>query len=245
MVFLALHLDYSLSTALVRLSGWRFIQSADWILFSFFALGLAEVIHLFFTHITSQARSPGYSYWVNLPESDPQSGISWRNLGLYSVLFLLSGGFISIREALLPVTAPSFSREEICTSVDQAIQHTAYSDRFQGFEDYCLDTNTRVYAGIGIYPRYFKSGEGYYDRSENLHFGIQEFNRLVFRIIGEKNTAVFFRTDHPDIEFPNGSTVFVVGRKDFNLSYQFLLLPGNDPEVIFSEPLLSGLDSIN
>ena len=245
LVFLALHLDYSFSSALVRLSGWRFIQPADWILFCFFAFGLAEAIRLLLDRFFRQTQSFGYAYLFDLPEIIPPSKLSWKNFLLYSVLFLLSGGFIPLREALLPMTAPTFSREEICTSVDRAIQTTALSEKFQGFETYCLDPETRVFAGIGIYPRYFKSGEGYYDRPENLYFGIQEFNRLVFRIVGKSNTAVFFRTDNPDIEFPNGSTVFVVGRKDFESSYQFLFLPGHQPEIIFSEPLLSGLDSIN
>ena len=42
------HVIYSLSSALVRLAGWRFILPADWIIYVFYALGLVELIVIFF-----------------------------------------------------------------------------------------------------------------------------------------------------------------------------------------------------
>jgi hypothetical protein len=245
LAFLALHLVYSTSSALVRLSGWRFIQPADWILFCMFAFGLMDLIRFCILKFFRNIQFSHISYWHDLPEMNNINGLSLRGITIYGALFLVLGGFIPLREALFPMNVPVFSREEICSNIHDGIQNSMYSEEFEEFKSYCLESNIRIYYGIGVYPRYFKNDEGYFDRSDNLHFGVQEFSRLVFRVVGPRNTTALFRTDYPEISFPNGSIVFIVGKKEKINGYQFLYIPGQQPEIIFSEPLLSGSDPIS
>jgi hypothetical protein len=242
--FLALHIVYSLSSAVVRLSGWRFIQSADWMLYAFFALGLVEAFRLLAEKITRWPHSAAFMQWLEDPELKPPARPITRNIILFGCVFLLVGGFIPLREALLPKNVPSYSRSEICSAVNKALQNSSSINEYSEFEEYCLNEDTPVIAGYGMYPRYFKSGEGYYDRPGDPYFGNQEYNRLVFRMVGEQNTKVFFRTNNPDIEFPNGATVFVVGRKNDTFNYQFLLVPDYDEKVVISDPIITEMDSI-
>ncbi|GAI99063.1 unnamed protein product, partial [marine sediment metagenome] len=72
--FLALHIIYSLSSAVVRLSGWRFIQSADWMLYTFFALGLVEAIHLLSENFTRWPHSTAFTRMLENPQIKPPAG---------------------------------------------------------------------------------------------------------------------------------------------------------------------------
>jgi len=103
-----------------------------------------------------------------------------------------------------------------------------------------MDPETKAVKGYGIYPRFFEASEGYYDRPGDSFFGEQNFSRLVFRVIGKPNLKVLIRTSDPDIYFPNGETVYVVGKN--NTPLHFVLVEGEETELIISELLLEKIE---
>ncbi len=239
-IFLGLHITYSLSSAIFRLSGWRFIQPVDWMLFSFFALGLVEIIHLLSGNLTSLWQINGYEFLFKEQAENKIFHFLKIHYPIFSIIFLFIGAFIPLRETLLPDTVPEPTREEICDSVAASIQNSPYPDIIGDFMPFCMDPETKAVRGYGIYPRFFEASEGYYDRPGDSFFGEQNFSRLVFRVIGKPNLKVLIRTSDPDIYFPNGETVYVVGKN--NTPLHFVLVEGEETELIISELLLEKIE---
>ena len=239
-IFLGLHITYSLSSAIFRLSGWRFIQPVDWMLFSFFALGMVEAIQLTTGHFTSLPYIDGYDSLFEEPAAGEVFHFSKIHFLFFGFIFLFVGSFIPLREALYPDTVPDPTREEICDTVAASIQDSPYPEVAEEFRPFCLDPETRAVKGYGIYPRFFEASEGYYDRPDDIYFGEQDFNRLSFRVIGKPNLKVLIRTNEPDIYFPNGETVYVVGNN--NKPMHFVLVEGEKSELIISELLLEKIE---
>ncbi len=109
---------------------------------------------------------------------------------------------------------------------------------------FCLSSNTRALEGYGLYPRFLKSGEGYYNRKYDPWFGRQDYSRLTFRLIGTKNAKVYIKTDQEDIRFPNGAIVYAAGRNKNKFEAQFVLVEGPQPELIVSSSLLNGQETL-
>ena len=109
---------------------------------------------------------------------------------------------------------------------------------------FCMSKDTRALEGFGFYPRYFKSGEGYYDRSYDPWFGKQDYSRLVFRLVGKQNVKAYIKTGFENIHFPNGSIVYVVGRDKNKFEAQFVLIEGPQPELVISSSLLEGQETL-
>jgi len=141
---------------------------------------------------------------------------------------------------LLPSLLPEYSRQEVCERIDLALNENGNGDLREDFMDFCSSEDTRVLKGYGIYPRYFKSGEGYYDRSYDPWFGKQDFARLVFRLIGTRNGKVYIKTETENLQFPNGAMVYLAGRDKTKFEAQFVLVDGPEPELIIAAPILYG-----
>ena len=109
---------------------------------------------------------------------------------------------------------------------------------------FCLSTETRVLKGFGIFPRYFKSGQGFYKRDYDPWFGNQDYARLVFRLIGRRNAKVYIKSNVENIHFPNGATVYLVGREKNKFEAQFVLIESQDPMLVISSSLMEGKESL-
>ena len=241
---LGFYIVYNLSSALVRLSGWRFILPVDWIVYGFYALGLLEALLWIFQHITTWDIRPKTSWLTSHRETPPKSRAHWSFYAGFGMLFLLCGAFIPAREHLLPSLAPDYSRQEVCNRVDSALRENSFESLQDNFMDFCLSENTRVFKGYGIYPRFFKEGEGYYDRSYDPWFGKQDYARLVFRVIGNPNAKVYIKTNNGNIHFPNGEVVYAVGREKTKFEAQFVLVDGPQPTLIVSSALAEGKEGL-
>lgn len=248
LVILGLYIVYNLSSAVVRLSGWRFILPIDWIIYAFFALGIVEILKLMYFKIT-RADFNGFSSWLSdYPAIKISSTRKLPALFLYGIGFLMAGAFIPAREHLLPTLLPEYSKQEVCERIDLSLNDHGYVDLSENFMAFCLSEDTRVLKGYGIYPRFFNSGEGYYDRSYDPWFGRQDYGRLAFRLIGTRNAKVYIKTDIRDLRFPNGTLVYLAGRDQTKFEAQFVLVEGPEPELIIASPILSGekpMDLIN
>jgi len=235
---LGLHLVYSLSSAVVRLSGWRFILPVDWILYSFFVLGLIELIFLV-VQIGFKFDLRSHMEWLtDFPKEIRSSSLKPHSLFVYGLLFIFFGGFIPLRENLFPVIAPEYDRASVCKAFIDAVSESDYPEKKDEVEKFCFREDTRALMGIGIYPRFFKAGEGYYDRSYDLWFGEQDFSRLVFKLVGNPNAKVYIKTEEETIKFPNGALVYVLGRDKLKFEAQWVLVTGEQQELIISSLLI-------
>ncbi|HUV15197.1 MAG TPA: hypothetical protein VMW28_01370, partial [Pelolinea sp.] len=163
--FFSLYLVYNLSSAVVRLSGWRFILPVDWIIFVFYALGLVEVLLWLFRQVADRDLRTEAGWIADYPTritSIRQPRFFYAAFGL---LFFLIGAVIPAREALLPSIVPKDSKTKICERIENALIQNGYDEFRNDFISFCSSDETRVLSGFSIYPRYFKSGEGFYQRT--------------------------------------------------------------------------------
>jgi hypothetical protein len=233
-------LYYNLTSSIARLSGWRFILPVDWIVYVFFAIGIVETLLVGFRKIASfdfLITNPWISEYPEISTKD-KKGISWYTS--FALIFLFSGGFIPIREHLIPRLLPEYSREEVCGRIDEALKDHDLIEISEDFLPFCLSENVRALKGYGISPRFFKSGEGYYDRDYDPWFGRQDYDRLVFRLIGTQKAKVYIKTIMDDVHFPNGEIVYAVGRDKNKFEAQFVLVDSAEPTLIISSSILEG-----
>jgi len=239
-VILLVHSVYNLSSAVVRLSGWRFIQPVDWIILVFFVIGILECVIWALDKIFGRdwridielliKKSAGVIF--------PKSNL-FRNVGL-GLMFFVASAFIPLRESLLPPLYPQFSRADACTEIEDLVADSPYSDLMESIAEFCAADDTIVLKGFGFYPRFFDEGEGYYDRSYDHYFGKQDYSRIVFRIAGQQNGKVYIKTDESDIRFKNGGLVYVLGRDEPKFEAQMVIVSMEDPQFIISGSILAG-----
>lgn len=105
---------------------------------------------------------------------------------------------------------------------------------------FCQADTTRVYKGFGFYPRFFKENEGYYSRSYDPFFGRQDYARLVFRLVGDRNGKIYIKTDDPVIPFHDGDVVYALAFDQPKADAQLVIIGQEDPFILFSEPILAG-----
>jgi hypothetical protein len=234
------HIAYSLSSAVVRLSGWRFILPVDWVIYAFYAFGLVEGLIWLFRKTAGwnlTLQTPGLMDY--LPEKQKTSR-GWKIYVLFGMLFILIGGAIPLRENFLPPLTPEYSKSEVCKTIETEILDSEYVNLADSFSKYCAADSTQAFYGFGVYPRYFASGEGFYNRTYDPWFGKQPFARLVFRIIGTQNRKVYIKSENDVIRFSNGAKVYVVGDENAKFEAQVVFVEGEQPDLIISSEILSG-----
>ncbi|HUV15786.1 MAG TPA: hypothetical protein VMW28_04405, partial [Pelolinea sp.] len=241
---LGLYTVYSLSSAVVRLSGWRFILPVDWIIYTFYALGLVEVLLWLFRHTVHRDLRTEAGWIAEYPALVPSIRRPRSFYAAFGLLFFFIGVFIPAREVLLPSYVPKDSKTKICERIENALTQNGYDEFRNDFISFCSSDETRVLSGFSIYPRYFKSGEGFYQRTYDPWFGEQDYARLVFRLIATQNTKVYIKTDTENLKIPNGALVYLAGRETTKFGAQFVLVDSEEPQLIISSALLSGEETL-
>jgi len=228
---------YNLSSALVRLSGWRFILPVDWLAYGGFAVGLVVIIQkLVYVLVPQPDNLQGN--WL-LEPSEPVKVFRAPSALLFGMLFLFTGAIIPLREALIPPIVPEYTQDEVCEKIRTAVLGTEWSPSAEEIYNFCMQDDTRALTGFGFYPRFFKAGEGYYDRTYDPYFGNQDYARLTFRLIGTTNAGGYIKTNDPQIRFPNGSRVWIAGKAARKFEIQAVLVEGDQPELILSSSLIN------
>jgi len=239
------HVIYSLSSAVVRLAGWRFILPVDWIIFAFYALGLVELITAFFQVAFRWDLRALASDWLAYPTESVTKSLTWRGYLICGLLLLFIGGFIPLREVLFPSLVAEYDREDVCSAFISAMESSRTPQFTDDVAAYCEDERTSALMGYGVYPRFFDEGEGYFNRPGNYYFSVQDYPRFGFRLIGKVNSFVFIRTDGEDLKFPNGALVYVLAQDMNKTGAEYVLVAGEEPVLIISKILLNPAEMPN
>lgn len=225
---------YNLSSSIVRLSGWRFIQPVDWIIYIFFVVGVVELITwlvgLFFGENTLHAF---FDWDGNKIVPIIHVNLLKRYI-IFGIAFILACGFIPLRENLLPATYPVYKMETICWEISNHVERSKYIELLDAVNNLCLNGDAKVHMGYGFYPRFFDKNEGYYDRSWDPSFGEQEYSRLVFRVAGYKNGNIYIKTNDDTIGFKDGDIVYAIVRNEHRVGASIVVIPGEETHVIIS-----------
>jgi hypothetical protein len=240
LMLLLTYLVYNLSSSLVRLSGWRFVQPVDWFLYIFFISGVVEIIGWCFSKIPGFQPSINLPYWYIPDNSLLFEGTIRGKVIISGLLFFLACGFIPLRETLFPKYIPEYEKYTVCDEVSSYILGSEYQEWDEKMTEFCKSGTASVYKGFGFYPRFFDEGEGYYDRSRDKFYGEQDYSRLVFRIVGELNGKIYIKTEKPATGFSDGDLVYAIVENENRVGAHVVVIPGARPEVIIASDILSG-----
>ncbi len=187
---LGLSLIYNAWTALFLSSGDRFLVPLDWAAYLYLFLGLLTLVSLILRDNVAAWIFARFNGETGSGESVP---VSWHGIFLTGTVILLLGASIPLTESAFPqkyalLSAPKVpvSGTGIATSTDISLQ------------------------GRAIYPRWYDAGEGE-PGTAKLGYGKADEARLVFFLVGERNTLVIFPLSSAPKFFPNTSDVTITG----------------------------------
>jgi hypothetical protein len=201
---LAIFVAYTLSNALARTSGGRYLVPADWLLILYYLLGVFHVI-------SWGANSLGISW--NIFAADPGTRtpsvreFQSRAVGALAALLML-GALLPLSEALyLP-------RYHASDPMEALASHRALIEQ-TGLKIYDLDTflqnpDADIVIGRALYPRFYKMNQGHY-QGGFYPFHALGFPRTAFKLIGPAGEhSVVLPGGIPEY-LPHASDVLVLG----------------------------------
>lgn len=188
---LGIHLAYSFSTAIARVSGSRFILPVDWIIIWYAIVGLAVFVRVLF----------GLSL---TPDEQPLTPITDRITRLLRPLPLLTsiallGALIPMLEFLPRTRYPERTTETIAAALPIHL------------EEICgLDEGVTVIQGRALYPRFYAAEQGY-GWGVWAAYNHYPYARIGFLVAGPENVNVILPFDEAPVTFPHAEDVFVIG----------------------------------
>jgi len=205
---LGIYIFYTFSSSLGRFSGWRFVLSVDWLGYTFFVIGIAEILLMFL-------RSFSIPPVENLSTGRTGTILKDKLIYLQLAIVILMGWGSVIQEQLSVEPDIQAGKEALCSTMLKSLEkYSNETNASERFFEYCVDEATIVKQGIGVYPEYFKKNTGYSDAGEKRDLeATKDFSRFIFVLFSDGQTNVYVRTDKNIPYFPNGGEVVVLGKK--------------------------------
>jgi len=239
---LVVALAYSLSNAVARNSGWRYILPVDWAGYLYFVIG-ALTLFIWIAGAFGALELPGVDDRSSIVGSSPRSSeafsntFPWRRVVGLMLLFLLAGASIPLAERAFPVRYPAADHAQLAVRIlaSRAVRESgADLDALQAF---LASDQAVVLYGRALYPRFYYSGQGELGNGWPA-YAIREGSRLSFLMVkGDGMDQVLLRMGEPPKRFPNAADALVVGCADSEGFVQALaaLLPGKTDRVYFRD----------
>jgi hypothetical protein len=213
---LLVNLSYSLSNAVVRNSGWRYIFPADWVGYLYYGLGLLEVMLAVLLVL-------GFDR-VEKPAADThQKAFAWRGAAALGVAFLLAGALVPAAEWVFPVQYPNADQaaalpggqRDILADLQAQANLPVDPDELAAF---AASEDVAVFRGRAFYPVWYDANQGEPGFGWVV-YSEKPFARLGLVVINDGMRYVLLRIDAPPGEFPNNSEVLVAGCVVDHLGY--------------------------
>ena len=199
-----IHVFYNLSTAIARVSGWRLILPADWVLILFYCMGLGQLSlwawNYFFNASLAETIQPA----ANSKRRQP----GWRQQGLLAVgaAILFAGLLLPLLEVAIPtryanldMTAAEARWEDSELAAGTGLDLAAF----------LRQPGARLIWGKALYPRFYPAGTGE-PGGDGSPFNILPYARLAFWLVGPENYQIALpMVTAPTL--PNAADVLVLG----------------------------------
>ena len=218
LVPLVVNLVYSLSNALARISGWRFILPGDWAGILYYGIGLSEV-SFWILSTYSGGRMEAATSSVSTRVAPLESSIDQRASSLWPsskvlvgmmLLILLSGSVLPIAEGAIPTRYPYQSKAESIKFLMRLSGWKELPNESKMLLDAVSEDEKFVLlSGRAFYPRYYEAGKG--EPRSWPDFISRKCERLEFFLVGPENAHVILPLNSVPANFSNGSEVIVLG----------------------------------
>lgn len=220
---LTVFLTYSLGNALVRSSGWRFNQPADWIIIVYFSIALAYLasksIKVFGIGVVSDASAE------TAPIVKPVLPQIWMLLALF-----LLGASVPIAERLIPP-------RDFTSQTDDARSALVNANIVSSNElDTFLKQDGAVFlSGIGLYPRYIQPNSRFDALEES-----KDYRYLHFWLINEGNAQVVLPLQNVPENIHHTAAVSVIGcREDGYIATFAVIVHEPSSHILWRTPEVS------
>lgn len=197
---LAVHLGYSLSTAIARVSGWRLILPVDWILLLYYSLGLAQIAWWAWLYLGGRRR-----LFADPPHTQSRQGATRQTLLTHAALIVCLGLLIPLSEAVIPARYQPIDSPQAIQMWEENAAGTAFD-----VADFLQQPGAEVLVGRALYPRYYRAGQGE-PGGEWAAFNPLPFSRLGFVLLGPRDNHVILPWMGTPPALPNGADVVVYG----------------------------------
>ncbi len=234
-------LGYSLSSAITRISGWRFIISVDWVVLLYFWIGLYScllfILNLLGVNINNLSSTKLFNKIKFSTSIFHLKNI--RKTIFVNILFLCFGLALPLFVYIMPRPYASQSRAENIEEIKNAIENYDISAFTKGKIFKALeDDSVFIETGKAFYPRFYKSGDGEPINQKNIYY-FQDYPRLLFYFIGRIRKDVQLEISESPKVFPNNTDVIICATDKDEFWETLFVLVKSDPKIIFFS------DSIN
>lgn len=233
--FLA-YLAYHLSNAISVVSGGRYIVPVDWVIYFYFAIGLAEVILFILRIFRIQVR------FIQPADSDemPGSQFPWKHVPLILVSILLIGAVPWAVESVFPNSYPGRPAEKILQDFTNRVDLKKSGHTQKDIGGFLKDPQAILLEGKAFYPRFFQPGEG--DTASTVSpFGSKTYPHFGFIVQGEKRYDIDLYLEETPETFANGTDVIVLGCIDTGVVNAISVVTTVDPSQTLMRSALNGL----
>lgn len=229
-------LAYHLSNAISVVSGGRYIVPVDWVVYFYFAIGLAEII-LFILNIFT-----GTALFLKHTDDGEEPGLlfPWKKVPLILSLMLLIGVIPWTVESIYPDSYPIRSTEEILSDFTAQINFGDSGITQNDIDIFMKEPEAVLLEGKAFYPRFFQPGQG--DTASTVSpFGGKSYPHFGFIVQGEGRDDINLYLEDTPESFQNGTEVMVLGCKGTGSVDAISIVTTSGPKQTLVRSALNGL----
>ena len=232
---LGANIVYSLSTALVRSSGWRFNLPVEWVGYMFYSIGLIQICLWGITFFKNKLASLAENRVI--APLDSGSDYGWfpaRGAVLGGLSLFLFVAAIPIAEFAMPKRFRDVNVQAVLSNVDEKGLLKPLGITDQTLEAFLAEDQAEALIGRGLYPRYYLAGQGMAPVTRWPSSVVRDYNRLGFYLIGPKQRQVVLRTPASPSYFPHASDILVLGCSEGDYLDAYLIVFLKSPDIILA-----------
>ena len=200
-------MGYNASVSVGRISGWRFIQPADWITLVYYSLGLTQLFHLVGFLLSHRNQDEPSMEEAPLPRQTIPHYV--QSTG-YAILFILLGMVIPYGDRIFTGRYAEKPAEQLLDEFFTATARLSQPYSEDDLADFLREDGAQILYGRAIYPYYIEADRGPINHAWPA-YKPRPYNRLVIYLSGPISTSVILPFASSDFDFPDGADAIVLG----------------------------------
>jgi hypothetical protein len=228
-------IGYNASVSIGRLSGWRFIQPADWITLIYFSIGLMQLSAIL--HFVLFRQPQGVEKEVE-PGAQTFDGLrGWSPVVGSVLVFALVGLTLTYGHGLFSSRYPPKPAGQLLEEYRAQTDTISAPPSERDVAGFLQTKDAVILYGEALYPAFFKADAGVFNHYL-LSYESRPYRRVVFHLAGPQSAGVILPIRAIPTSFPDGAQVIVLGCKTETGVVQALsvLITGEKPILYNRNP---------
>lgn len=241
LVPLFINIGFTMNLALARVSGWRYNLPVDWTVLLYYAIGIGQLLLWGSLLLQGSSLIKKFISSLSITEKTQSKRSHCPTKAQWAIgalaLFLLGNSFLII-EAFSQPRYHKVLAQEASAILHSASTRIGEETKKAQLEKLLAQGQLDILNGRGLYPGYFRAGEGRADSDFALTMPL-DFKRVTFYLVGPEAASVVLRVDSQQLDFPGGSDVMVLrcGSNALEAAAIVITHPDQRSELIISSDL--------